>query len=414
MFEVDEKRMQVRESRVKQTEKRMFESEEQRMQARIRELEDALDGERDGRVRAEKTVAELSFRLDQLQDSLEEQGSSTSAQIELNKKRESEITKLRRDLELANAQFEATESSLRKRHQESVNDLSDQIDYLSNRKIVAEKEKQTLVVELDGLSGQLDSVTKTKVSLEGRVDAAEQSAARLKGQVDDLTRQLNDLTSLKARLTQENFDLQHQVQELDSSNSALAKAKNQLQAQNDDLKRNLDDESRQRQNLQVSLSALQSDYDQLNARLEEEAETSSTLRNTLSKVNADYTALKTRFDKELAARTEELEETRRRLNIRITELEDSCEQLRVRNSSLEKAKAKLANEIKEITIELENTQINRAGSHEAQPAAGERDAGLQGRVNDLMGENNQLRNEKAALEQDLQRLRVANAELDRA
>ena len=45
---------------------------------------------------------------------------------------------------------------------------------------------------------------------------------------------------------------------------------------------------------------------------------------------------------------------RRRLNIRITELEDSCEQLRVRNASLEKAKAKLANEIKEITIELEN------------------------------------------------------------
>ena len=45
---------------------------------------------------------------------------------------------------------------------------------------------------------------------------------------------------------------------------------------------------------------------------------------------------------------------RRRLNIRITELEDSCEQLRVRNGTLEKAKAKLTNEIKEITIELEN------------------------------------------------------------
>ena len=45
---------------------------------------------------------------------------------------------------------------------------------------------------------------------------------------------------------------------------------------------------------------------------------------------------------------------RRRLNIRITELEDTCEQLRVRNGTLEKAKAKLTNEIKEITIELEN------------------------------------------------------------
>jgi predicted nuclease with TOPRIM domain len=60
----------------------------------------------------------------------------------------------------------------------------------------------------------------------------------------------------------------------------------------------------------VNLSALQSDYDSLNARLEEEAEISSNLRNQLSKVSADYASLKMRFDKELAAKTEELEETR--------------------------------------------------------------------------------------------------------
>ncbi|MEH0879596.1 hypothetical protein V6M80_14930, partial [Enterococcus faecium] len=140
--------------------------------------------------------------LDQVSDSLEEQGSSTYAQIELNKKRESEINKLRKDLELSNATFEAAEASLRKRHQEAVNDLSDQVDYLTKQKNRVEKEKQTLVVELDGLSGQLDSVSKAKASLESRVDAAEQSASRLKGQVDDLSRQLNDLISLKVRLTQ--------------------------------------------------------------------------------------------------------------------------------------------------------------------------------------------------------------------
>ena len=55
-------------------------------------------------------------------------------QIELNKKREAEIHKLRKDLELANSQFEATEHSLRKRNQETVNDLSDQVDYLTKNK----------------------------------------------------------------------------------------------------------------------------------------------------------------------------------------------------------------------------------------------------------------------------------------
>ena len=55
-------------------------------------------------------------------------------QMELLKKREMEISKLRKDLELANAQFEAAEASLRKRHTEAINDLSDQVDYLTKQK----------------------------------------------------------------------------------------------------------------------------------------------------------------------------------------------------------------------------------------------------------------------------------------
>ena len=54
--------------------------------------------------------------------------------MELLKKREMEISKLRKDLELANAQFEAAEASLRKRHTEAINDLSDQVDYLTKQK----------------------------------------------------------------------------------------------------------------------------------------------------------------------------------------------------------------------------------------------------------------------------------------
>ena len=53
---------------------------------------------------------------------------------------------------------------------------------------------------------------------------------------------------------------------------------------------------------------------------------------------------------------------RRRLTVRITELEDTLDQLRSRNASLEKAKTKLTNEIRELTIDLENVSI--CGTHE--------------------------------------------------
>ena len=48
---------------------------------------------------------------------LEEVGGASSAQTELNKKRESELAKLRRDLEEANLQHETTAQQMRQKHQ---------------------------------------------------------------------------------------------------------------------------------------------------------------------------------------------------------------------------------------------------------------------------------------------------------
>lgn len=51
------------------------------------------------------------------------------------KKKDQEIVKVRKDMELMVIQFESQESSLRKKYTEQTNDLSDQIDYLSKTKI---------------------------------------------------------------------------------------------------------------------------------------------------------------------------------------------------------------------------------------------------------------------------------------
>ena len=164
--------------------------------------------------------------------------------MEMAKKRESEVNKLRKDLELAILAHESAEQSLRKRHNETVNDLTDQLEYVSKQKNRAEKEKQSLIIEIDSLQVQVDSLAKAKSSADSKIDSLDASNRSLKGQVDDLTRQLNESNASRNRLTQENFDLQHQVQELDSANQGLAKAKSQLQAQLDDMKRSHDDESR--------------------------------------------------------------------------------------------------------------------------------------------------------------------------
>merc|ERR1712045_1031411 len=82
-------------------------------QAHVEELEEELEAERQARAKAERQRSDLARELENMGERLGEASGATAAQIELNKKREAEVTKLRRDLEEARIQQEATLVSLK-------------------------------------------------------------------------------------------------------------------------------------------------------------------------------------------------------------------------------------------------------------------------------------------------------------
>lgn len=172
----------------------------------------------------------------------------------------------------------------------------------------SEKEKQTLILEIDGLSTQLDSSNKMAQHASAKAEALEDTVRRLKVQVDDFGRQNHDLNSLKARLTQENVDLQRQLHDLDSSNAGLSKARAQLQQQLDDAKSKLDDETRQRNQLTIQVNNLSVELDSVSIRLDEETDAASTLRLQLSNAVGDMQKYKSKYEKDLMAKQEELED----------------------------------------------------------------------------------------------------------
>ena len=75
-------------------------------QGRVEELEEELEAERQARSKAERQRSDLSREMESLSDRLTEASGTTAAQLELNKKREQELTKLRRDLEECNIQHD--------------------------------------------------------------------------------------------------------------------------------------------------------------------------------------------------------------------------------------------------------------------------------------------------------------------
>ena len=83
----------------------------------------------------EKQRVELEREMDDLSQKLDEAGGATQAQIEVNKKRESELQKLRRDLEEAHIQSEAQVATIRKKQQDAVNELTEQLEQLQRAKL---------------------------------------------------------------------------------------------------------------------------------------------------------------------------------------------------------------------------------------------------------------------------------------
>merc|ERR1712173_496072 len=110
------------------------------VQGRVEEMEEELE--------AERQRSDLARELESLGERLNEAGGATHAQVELNKKRENEIGKLRKDLEEANIQHETTLIGLKKKHQDAVSEMSEQIDTLSKMKAKIEKDKGQLMHEI--------------------------------------------------------------------------------------------------------------------------------------------------------------------------------------------------------------------------------------------------------------------------
>ncbi len=113
------------------------------------------------------------------------------------------------------------------------------------------------------------------------------------------------------------------------------------------------DDNQRRSTLEGNLHSVEIELESVRVQLEEEAEARLDLERQLSKANQDAMTWKSKYDHECAARTEEVEELRRKFHVRITELEEQINALIAKCSGLEKQKSRLQSEVEVLIIDLE-------------------------------------------------------------
>ncbi|XP_066056591.1 myosin heavy chain, skeletal muscle, adult-like [Chamaea fasciata] len=332
-----------------------FQKKIKELQARIEELEEEIEAERTSRAKAEKHRADLSRELEEISDRLEEAGGATAAQVEMNKKREAEFQKMRRDLEEATLQHEATAAALRKKHADSTAELGEQIDNLQRVKQKLEKEKSEMKMEIDDLASNMESVSKAKANLEKMCRTLEDQLSELKTKEEEHQRMINDLNAQRARLQTESGEYSRQVDEKDALVSQLSRGKQAFTQQIEELKRHLEEEIKAKSALAHALQSARHDCDLLREQYEEEQEAKGELQRALSKANSEVAQWRTKYETDAIQRTEELEEAKKKLAQRLQDAEEHVEAVNAKCASLEKTKQRLQNEVEDLMIDVERS-----------------------------------------------------------
>ncbi|KAL7979262.1 hypothetical protein Chor_015286 [Crotalus horridus] len=240
----------------------------------------------------QRKLKEHQARIEELEEELEAER-SIRMKIDQNRKREAELLKLRRELEEAALQSEATASTLRKKHTDAMAEMTEHLENLQRVKSKLEKDKQVMKAEIDDLSSSMENIQKSKINAESHVRRLE-----------------DNLSEANAR-----------------GRSAAV----------------------------VSLANTKHDLDLIKEQLEEEQTSKAELQRLVSKLNTEVTTWRTKYETDAIQKTEELEETKRKLTSRLQEAEEAnsaCAVLDKKQRAFDKMLSEWQQKCEELQLEL--------------------------------------------------------------
>merc|ERR1711970_225444 len=330
------------------------------LQGRVEAAEEELEAERQARARAERQRSDLAREIEQLGERYDEASGATVAQVELNKKREAEIVKLRKDVEEANIASESVLSNLKRKQGDAVLEMSEQVDALQKMKAKIDKDKAVIMAEIADARAATDEVMRAQASQDKSNKALLDQLNATNKKVDAANLTLGDYGMSKNKIANENGELLRIVGDLENNLNMLAKSKSALGAQLNDVKALCDNEARERQLLLGEFRNLEHEVDGAKEALDEESASRENILRLAAKAEGDAALMRQKYEVEAVAKGEELEMTKMKLTARNTEAEATIDNLNAKLAQVEKAKSKIQGEIDEMTANLDQAQVINA------------------------------------------------------
>jgi len=328
-----------------------------RYEEQIRVLQDDLESEMTLRRRVEHEKQGLQMQIISLSERLTEAESGSESQLDINRKREAEMAKLRKLLEEVHTESEQQIHTLRTKHQTSMMELQEQIERMSRDKEKVVKEKGVMKTEISELYAQIEILQSEKVSIKKVVEKLEITVNEYHVKIESLNKSSQDLNAQKLKLQ---FEAQEANKKLNDMKLAIEHAgmdKNKFATQMEELRRAADQETRNRNAAETKITALERNIKTLMVEIEELRQVKINLEGSISKWQAENADWKKKYENEARLRVEEGDALKKKFTLEITSLTDNLHNLEQKLKAAENAKAKLTSEVGVLVKDFEHSQV---------------------------------------------------------
>jgi len=328
-----------------------------RFEEQIRVLQDDLESEMSLRRRVEHEKQSFQMQIISLSERLTEAESGSESQLEINRKREAEMAKLRKLLEDVHTESEHTIHQLRTKHQTAMMELQEQIERMSRDKEKVVKEKSVMKTEISELYAQIEILQSEKVSIKKVVEKLEITVNEYHIKIEDLNRTCMDMTSSKQKLQMEAQEANKKLNEMKLAIEHAGMDKNKFSVQLEELRRAADSETRSRNAAETKIVSLERNIKTLHVEIEELRAIKIQLEGAIEKWKGDNADWKKKYENEARLRVEETDVLKKKFTIEVNGLTDQLHSMEQKLKAAEGQKQKLTQEVSVLIKDVEHSQV---------------------------------------------------------
>ncbi|CAM9308132.1 myosin-10-like isoform X2 [Lampetra fluviatilis] len=323
------------------------------LQAQLAELQEDLDAEKAARSKAEKQKRDLGEELEALKTELEDTLDTTAAQQELKSKREQEVTELKKAIDEETRNHESQIQDMRQRHNQALEELSEQLEQAKRFKATVEKNKQGLEGENRELASEVKVLSQARSELEMKRKRAEGQVQELQAKMAESERTRTELADRSNKFQSELEALSGILSDTESKAIKLNKETSTLQSQLQDAQELLQEETRMKLNFSTKVRQMEDEKNSLQEQLEEEEQAKRNLEKQMATLLTQLSDVKKHADDNLGT-VEALEEAKRKLQKDMETLSNRHEEKLAAYDKVEKTKTRLQQELDDLTVDLDH------------------------------------------------------------